>query len=292
MEGKRGCELCGRPARMYCESDQASLCWGCDERVHCANFLVAKHTRRLLCQVCLSPTPWAAAGPKLGTTVSVCDGCFESHGRDPEVDLRVVKEGRRDVDEGYSVNEVASDGDGEDNDQKAEDDNEEDQLEGEASMEDDDDDDEYDDDEEEDGENQVVPWSFDSPPPPAASSSSSGEGSPAFARGRGVGCTGLGPKRVWDIAFINDSDDEIGCVSSQGTSRPFASTEEGPSGASLRPTKQQRFGESNTSSLFHGEVSKPASAVIRDSLKRLQNNAVSEDGSAATVLGICRMSRC
>lgn len=75
MAAKKGCELCGNPARMLCESDQASLCWDCDGKVHAANFLVAKHSRTLLCHVCQSPTPWKAAGPKLGPTVSVCRVC-------------------------------------------------------------------------------------------------------------------------------------------------------------------------------------------------------------------------
>ncbi|KAF2314272.1 hypothetical protein GH714_024819 [Hevea brasiliensis] len=75
----KGCELCGGTARMYCESDQASLCWDCDEKVHCANFLVAKHCRTLLCQVCQSPTPWKASGPKLGPTVSICESCLSLH---------------------------------------------------------------------------------------------------------------------------------------------------------------------------------------------------------------------
>ncbi|KAG6416533.1 hypothetical protein SASPL_123965 [Salvia splendens] len=75
------CELCNKVARMYCESDEASLCWGCDFRVHTANFLVAKHTRTLLCHACQSPTPWSGTGPKLGPTVSVCEACING-GRD------------------------------------------------------------------------------------------------------------------------------------------------------------------------------------------------------------------
>lgn len=73
---KKACELCGLAARMFCESDQASLCWDCDEKVHSANFLVAKHTRATLCHVCHSPTPWKASGPSIGRTVSVCGGCI------------------------------------------------------------------------------------------------------------------------------------------------------------------------------------------------------------------------
>ncbi|KAF2616950.1 hypothetical protein F2Q68_00040437 [Brassica cretica] len=55
---------------MYCESDQASLCWNCDGKVHGANFLVAKHTRCLLCTSCQSLTPWKATGLRLGPTFS------------------------------------------------------------------------------------------------------------------------------------------------------------------------------------------------------------------------------
>ena len=69
------CELCKVQAQTYCESDQASLCWDCDAQVHGANFLVARHSRTLLCHACQSHTPWKASGPKLGHTVSVCDTC-------------------------------------------------------------------------------------------------------------------------------------------------------------------------------------------------------------------------
>ncbi|KAJ4913325.1 B-box type zinc finger family protein [Raphanus sativus] len=72
--GKK-CDLCEGVARMHCESDQASLCWNCDARVHGANFLVAKHTRCLLCSACQSPTPWKATGLRLGPTFSICDSC-------------------------------------------------------------------------------------------------------------------------------------------------------------------------------------------------------------------------
>jgi len=69
------CELCELSARMYCESDEASLCWGCDAKVHSANFLVARHCRILLCQICQSVTAWRASGAKPGPTVSVCERC-------------------------------------------------------------------------------------------------------------------------------------------------------------------------------------------------------------------------
>lgn len=73
------CELCDRAARMYCESDQASLCWDCDATVHGANFLVERHPRVLLCRRCQAPTPWRAAGPRLSPTISACDRCSVIH---------------------------------------------------------------------------------------------------------------------------------------------------------------------------------------------------------------------
>ncbi|KAF5755909.1 putative transcription factor interactor and regulator Znf-B family [Helianthus annuus] len=70
------CELCKSTARIYCESDRASLCWTCDSKVHSANFLVTRHSRSLLCRVCQSVTPWTASGEKLcRSTASVCGRC-------------------------------------------------------------------------------------------------------------------------------------------------------------------------------------------------------------------------
>lgn len=156
--GKKGCELCSNPARMFCDSDQASLCWDCDEKVHAANFLVAKHSRTLLCHVCHSPTPWTAAGPKLGPTVSVCHACAHPSSR-PETE------------DGYDSQESESDDD---------DDGEYYSDSDDFSEEEEEDDDE----EEEDGENQVVPWSTsasNSPPPPTAATSSSSEENVSFS---------------------------------------------------------------------------------------------------------------
>ncbi|XVF44498.1 hypothetical protein PTKIN_Ptkin02bG0128300 [Pterospermum kingtungense] len=78
----KSCELCKLAARTYCESDQASLCWDCDAKVHGANFLVARHVRCLLCQACQSITPWRAAGSNLGRTVSVCERCVDGGDRE------------------------------------------------------------------------------------------------------------------------------------------------------------------------------------------------------------------
>ena len=84
MKMKKSCELCKQTARIHCESDQASLCWDCDGKVHSANFLVARHSRNLLCRVCQSPTPWAAAGSRLEATYSACRRCATGAGGDCE----------------------------------------------------------------------------------------------------------------------------------------------------------------------------------------------------------------
>ncbi|KAI6704903.1 hypothetical protein NL676_007865 [Syzygium grande] len=78
MKEKKPCELCNNPATMYCGSDRANLCWDCDSKVHGVNFLVAKHSRNLLCRSCQSPTPWNASGPRLSPIVSVCEECINS----------------------------------------------------------------------------------------------------------------------------------------------------------------------------------------------------------------------
>ncbi|KAE8728804.1 hypothetical protein F3Y22_tig00004072pilonHSYRG00224 [Hibiscus syriacus] len=79
------CELCDSLAKIFCESDQAILCWDCDSIVHGANFLVAKHLRTLLCHICQSPTPWTGSGPKLGPTVSVCQDCVDRNDSREEI---------------------------------------------------------------------------------------------------------------------------------------------------------------------------------------------------------------
>ncbi|CAI0467889.1 unnamed protein product [Linum tenue] len=119
------CELCDSPARMYCESDQASLCWDCDGKVHGANFLVAKHTRTLLCHECQSPTPWTGSGSRLAPTISLCEGCAATN------------------------DSTSSSGDSdEDENEDGDDDDEDDGGGGDGD----------------DGENQVVPWSSTAPP--------------------------------------------------------------------------------------------------------------------------------
>lgn len=171
---------------MHCESDQASLCWSCDEKVHGANFLVAKHARTLLCHACQAPTPWTAAGPKLGPTVSVCESCRRISEEKMEAGCRG---GARGDTGGDGCSQCGGDEEAEDcgdNDvnEMLDDDayGEEDEYEEEEEVEDEEEEDE----EEEDGENQVVPWSCDSPPP-AASSSTEDESTSRSIAVAGVG---------------------------------------------------------------------------------------------------------
>ncbi|KAL1562404.1 putative zinc finger protein [Salvia divinorum] len=92
----RRCELCKAKARTHCASDQASLCWDCDAYVHSVSFLVARHSRRLLCDVCQSPMPWTVSGGKITPTVSVCEQCAGqepcegSGGEESEEDNQIV----------------------------------------------------------------------------------------------------------------------------------------------------------------------------------------------------------
>ncbi|KAI9075607.1 hypothetical protein K1719_042407 [Acacia pycnantha] len=208
------CTLCGKRARMYCESDQAKLCWDCDDKVHGANFLVAKHTRVLLCRNCQSFTPWKACGPKLTPTHSLCSHCASNSNKHQQEeddrdhrhhDLRDISD--RD-DEDYDDGDSSSDSD--------------------SGYEDDDEEDEGENEEEEEGENQVVPWSCASASvssPPVASSASAG--------------SGLAWKRRRTSSFV-DSDDEIGCSSSEMPSATQLPDDDSSSLSNLRPWKHPR----------------------------------------------------
>ncbi|CAK7327518.1 unnamed protein product [Dovyalis caffra] len=268
----KGCELCGNSARMFCESDQARLCWDCDEKVHSANFLVAKHCRILLCQVCQSPTPWKSSGSKLVPTVSICESCFTIHNNKRHIQAQNI------MTSDQESQEAGNDLDESENDQEF----------------DDDDSDEYDEDEDEgeeedegDGDNQVVPWSgptlsSSSHVPPMASSSSSEEE---------ISCPGRNGllKRMRESNVDLDSDDEIGCFSSHNLGDGRLSNEEGNSLSSLRPFKQARTGVNVEED---GQAVSRSTAII-ESVKRLQRETVTngENASAAAILGICRLSR-
>ncbi|KAG9449212.1 hypothetical protein H6P81_009177 [Aristolochia fimbriata] len=81
----RVCELCNGGASVYCISDTAFLCWDCDASVHGANFLVARHLRRILCNRCkrleggcFSGVPSSALGSPLCRSCASSDAACES----------------------------------------------------------------------------------------------------------------------------------------------------------------------------------------------------------------------
>ncbi|XVE66285.1 hypothetical protein DITRI_Ditri08aG0068100 [Diplodiscus trichospermus] len=167
----KSCELCKLAARTYCESDQASLCWDCDAKVHGANFLVARHVRGLLCNTCQSLTPWRAAGAKLGQTVSVCERCVNAAEREES-------EAEND-DEDYEEETGSDDG-----------------LSVDVDV-------------EEDGDNQVVPWSKVLNTPPPATSSSSSEDSSGIEREVSKSTNSLPLKRLRENASDLRSQDDM-----------------------------------------------------------------------------------
>ncbi|KAK2650889.1 hypothetical protein Ddye_018378 [Dipteronia dyeriana] len=205
----KNCELCKLQARTYCESDQASLCWSCDAKVHAANFLVARHSRTLLCHVCQSPTPWKASGEKLGHTVSVCNRCVNGQVEDQE--SQGANDDADDEDEGYD----------DDEDDDVEEDEEEEEEE-----------------EEEDGENQVVPWSSmtATPPPPAASSSSSSE---EFSDSVNVNSLKRFREDALDLQSQQD-DHDLNCFSSKRKYGSTTLTAQAATVDSLSPLQDQR----------------------------------------------------
>ncbi|XVF04062.1 hypothetical protein REPUB_Repub05bG0048700 [Reevesia pubescens] len=252
------CELCGGLARMHCESDQANLCWDCDIKVHGANFLVAKHSRTLLCHVCQNPTPWLASGHNLSPAVSVCESCVANKNNNNNHNCEeVINLQEESSEEGYEEEEE--------------------------------------DEEVEDGENQVVPWSGDSSSfsmsKPAASFDSSFSSSEGAGGGGGGGGGGFGLKRMRENPSFC-SDDEIGCSSSHLGSGGSANGE-ATSMELSRLLKQPRLNEVNQSARNqdHGETESRSTAII-SSLKRLQNHIITNDGDAsATIIGVCRLSR-
>jgi len=226
------CELCKLQARAYCESDQASLCWDCDAKVHGANFLVARHSRTLLCHACQSQTPWKASGAKLGHTVSVCERCVGN---------------KEEVRESQGGND-----DEEDEDDEDDDDNDVDDV-----VDDDDDDDggeEEEEEGEEEGDNQVVPWSTTTPPPAASCSSSEEE-----------------PVRVSSLKRMrqNGSDlrslqkDDLGRSSGGAALTAQADDWEATSTDSSRPWKNQRTEPGRPVQLDDGSASSSAIITLR-----------------------------
>lgn len=93
------CELCNSPAKLFCESDQASLCWECDAKVHSANFLVTKHHRFLLCHICHLLTAWHGTGPRFVPTISFCNNCTVSNNNNDDDEDTETEESYEDDEE-------------------------------------------------------------------------------------------------------------------------------------------------------------------------------------------------
>ncbi|TKY66602.1 Zinc finger protein CONSTANS 14 [Spatholobus suberectus] len=206
------CALCEKRAMMLCDSDQAKLCWDCDEKVHSANFLVAKHSRVLLCRLCHSPTPWRASGTKLTPTVSFCHRCVsDRHARCNQ--LASDEQRNREC-----VEDDGERGSGRvyDDDDDSDDDDDDDDGDGEEEEEE----------EDEEGENQVVPMSSGS-----ATSPTSG--------------AGLALKRLRNNSFSVDSHDETACSSSEMFSATLPSSDESTSTSVFGAFKKHRVDQEN-----------------------------------------------
>ncbi|KAK2984737.1 hypothetical protein RJ640_004562 [Escallonia rubra] len=257
----KGCELCGLPARMYCGSDQVSLCWDCDEKVHAANFLVAKHPRSLLCHVCQIPTPWTASGPKLGRIISVCESCVDHCSANSE--RGVEQEGdsqEEDEDEEYS---------------------------------------DSDEEEEDDGENQVVPWSATPLPPPVSSPGSAGVTPIRFTDGEAGGASPA--KRIRESPdFMSQDDISCSSLQRDNNSNTPSTAitsreddDEVTSVSSYRPLKLQR---TNQAFGFHGiqesGEAEPRAVTVVNTLARFEQSMIAgEDHISTTILKFCKLSR-
>lgn len=263
----KGCELCGKPARMFCESDQARLCWDCDEKVHAANFLVAKHCRTLLCHACACPTPWKAAGLKLVSAVSVCCACAEGEGSGR------FGNGKQD----YDSQESESD-------------------DGEYYSDNDEDDEE----EEEEVENQVVPWSIcssvtPSPLPPMKLNFSGSEDVASFSL-----C-----KRTRDHNNPFESENEEGCCSSHNPESKLASPDlsieesenlDSSEQTLSRPPKLRRSNKGIASIPSEREYSgqspaKSSAAIVRTVLRFHQETMAEGGDTSSVIMGIYKLTR-
>ncbi|KAK9133694.1 hypothetical protein Scep_013222 [Stephania cephalantha] len=273
------CELCSAPARMYCESDQASLCWDCDSKVHCANFLVARHSRSLLCHSCQSVTPWQATGAKLGPTVSVCERCMKGKERGGGV-AEEKSHG------GNEIDRDDDDDDGGDSDGDGDDDSSSSSSGGGGSGSDGgdvnlDDDDDGDEDEDGDGENQVVPLSS-TPPPPIASCSSSEESSSRF-------CNSFLPrdshslKRLRENADLASQQDDLCCASSSHHSDDEEEEEEATSFASIRPLKNRKRALILTTTTTSSEADSCSSSS--------DDESTTTPPPPSSILHFCKLSR-
>ncbi|KAL3693538.1 hypothetical protein R1sor_007189 [Riccia sorocarpa] len=75
---EKRCELCADRATVYCPADDANVCWSCDAKVHSANFLVARHSRSVLCSKCCEPTDCRTSGSHPSPLSRLCGCCNPS----------------------------------------------------------------------------------------------------------------------------------------------------------------------------------------------------------------------
>lgn len=95
------------------------------------------------------------------------------------------------------------------------------------------------------------------------------------------------------IFFFLQMQDEIGCSSSQVSSRGSSNGEASSTMESSRLLKQPKIAEINQSGRNQDHIeTKSRSTAIISYLKRLQKHTITNDDDAsATITGICRLSR-
>ncbi|KAL6561326.1 Zinc finger protein [Orobanche minor] len=79
------CDFCGeRRSKVYCRSDEASLCLSCDRKVHSANALSGRHSRTLLCERCNSQPAFVRC---VEEGKSLCQNCDWTEHAGPNTSL-------------------------------------------------------------------------------------------------------------------------------------------------------------------------------------------------------------
>lgn len=82
------CALCGSPASLHCQADNAFLCRKCDKWVHGANFLAQRHVRCFLCNSCQGLTHRHL----IATSTEVLLPVIMSRGKKSRCDINVQAE--------------------------------------------------------------------------------------------------------------------------------------------------------------------------------------------------------
>ncbi|GFP92638.1 zinc finger protein constans-like 10 [Phtheirospermum japonicum] len=81
------CDFCGEQrSKVYCQSDEASLCMSCDQNVHSANALSRRHSRTLLCDRCNSQPAFVRCTEERKSLCQSCD--WTEHAAGPNTHKR------------------------------------------------------------------------------------------------------------------------------------------------------------------------------------------------------------